>query len=534
MHCFRRPVAPCALLIALHMLPAHALDIDAIRVRSALGEPLVADIPLDASADELASLEASLAPAVVFARVGLPRPQGTVADLEFAIAEAQGRPVVRITTGSPAEDEFFSFLVQLDWGTGRMIREFSVALQASPPAAAPPPIQLARTPESAAPIAVLPDRPAAAPSPSPTAPAGPVAVETPAIELIPGKVPPIGLAAEKAPPIAVIPAGTARSTPAPGPPPPAAPPAPERPHRAEAARPTATAAPPHAAAGNGPAPAPPSPPPSAGGTRYGPVAAGETLSHIASRIDHAGATRAQVLAALLAANPLAFPGGNINHLIRGAELELPSAEVIASVPDAEAQRLVHLHNRAWADRQPASVAMQETLAAIQSSMAAAGATAAMPDAGGRLEISEGTPEPSENTAEQAGAAAPMPPGQPWHHESPASNDPELRHLRALVAELEASSDDMRRIIQTQDQALARAQERLADMESQGPFHAPWLKLLLAFAILAVLASVLKLRSGATSRRVQGKGKATAGAPRWHRHADGTRGSKPCKDRTTPG
>lgn len=497
------------LALVLHAMPANALDIDAIRIRSALGQPLLADIPVNASADELASVQASLAPPVVFARVGLARPQGTVAGLRFAIVDTQEGPVVRITTDAPANEEFFSFLVQFDWSSGRMIREFSVALHASPPAAvAPPPIALAEVSTGPAPTAM---GTAATTAPSPAIPVEPVTPEGVPIELVPA-VPVRGTPAPSVPaPNVLAPNVPAPSVPAPSAPAPSAP------------RPGSSPSTPE------PVQAETTPAPRSGNReRYGPVAAGETLSRIASRIDHAGSTHEQALAALLVANPHAFLGGNINRLMRGVELALPSPATIASVPEADARRLIHLHASAWAGGQAdADMAMEDALALVRSRMAAV--VPAVPPTGGRLEISVDSPPSADAEAGQTPGDAPR--SAPYD-ETLASREAELRHLQERVAELEASSDDMRRIIETQDQALARAQERLAGGDRDGPALARWLKPLSAFAILIILVCVVKYGAGTASRRRQGTKKANGGAPRWHRRAVATRGSEACKDRST--
>lgn len=53
----------------------------------------------------------------------------------------------------------------------------------------------------------------------------------------------------------------------------------------------------------------------------------------------------QIMVAILAANPEAFRGGNINFMIRNADLQLPSTESIKSISNKDATNLLNEHYR---------------------------------------------------------------------------------------------------------------------------------------------------------------------------------------------
>ena len=55
-------------------------------------------------------------------------------------------------------------------------------------------------------------------------------------------------------------------------------------------------------------------------------------------------SKAQIMIAILAENPDAFRGGNINFMSRNMKLSLPSEEIIASIPEANAASLLIQHN----------------------------------------------------------------------------------------------------------------------------------------------------------------------------------------------
>ncbi len=82
--------------------------------------------------------------------------------------------------------------------------------------------------------------------------------------------------------------------------------------------------------------------------RYGPVASGDTLWSIARQNRPAeDVTMDQMMIAIVELNPSAFRGGNINRLLRGAELDLPDAEQARALDAAAAAAAVAAQNRAF-------------------------------------------------------------------------------------------------------------------------------------------------------------------------------------------
>jgi len=116
-----------AALLALASGSAMALGLGDIRVLSRPGQPLLAEIPVvSADPSELQNLRVALASAVTFERVGLQRPTGLVSELQFELTtNSQGRAVVRVTSQAPVETPSLSFLIEADWGQGRLVREYS-------------------------------------------------------------------------------------------------------------------------------------------------------------------------------------------------------------------------------------------------------------------------------------------------------------------------------------------------------------------------------------------------------------------------
>ncbi|WP_079222633.1 FimV/HubP family polar landmark protein [Stenotrophomonas maltophilia] len=164
-----------AALLALASSSAMALGLGDIRVLSRPGQPLLAEIPVvSADPSELENLRVALASAATFERVGLQRPTGLVSELQFELTtNSQGRAVVRVTSQAPVETPSLSFLVEADWGQGRLVREYSALVDAPASALA------VAEPEIVAPAGVLgntitrdtPPPAAQAPAAAPSAPA---------------------------------------------------------------------------------------------------------------------------------------------------------------------------------------------------------------------------------------------------------------------------------------------------------------------------------------------------------------------------
>lgn len=186
--------AAAALLLLACSQAALALGLGDIRVLSKPGEPFLAEIPVISNEPgELERARVALASPATFARVGLERPQGLVSDLQFRFTQTRkGRAVIQVSSRMPVDVPSLSFLIEVDWGQGRLIREYSALIDApntaaaidapaiDAPAAAQPSDRIARETSTAAPApaaaatpAAPSARPAAAPRPAPAPAAAP-------------------------------------------------------------------------------------------------------------------------------------------------------------------------------------------------------------------------------------------------------------------------------------------------------------------------------------------------------------------------
>ncbi|MCU0975253.1 MAG: hypothetical protein MUC71_02945 [Steroidobacteraceae bacterium] len=161
-----------AAMSALLLVPqaAWALGLGDIRLNSSLNEPLSAEIDLVApTADELGSLSAQLASRDLFLRYGLDRP-AYLDSVRFSVGRGRdGRNVLIVSSSTPIAEPFVTFLVEVNWPRGRLLREYTVLLDppvfAAEPAAPPAPVAAARVPATAV---AQPSAPA--PRPAPDAP----------------------------------------------------------------------------------------------------------------------------------------------------------------------------------------------------------------------------------------------------------------------------------------------------------------------------------------------------------------------------
>ncbi|HTV97050.1 MAG TPA: FimV/HubP family polar landmark protein [Steroidobacteraceae bacterium] len=294
-----------------------ALGLGEIHLNSALNEPMNAEIDIIAATpDELNALRATLAPRDAFTRYGIDRPP-FLSTFTFKVGKSKdGRDVLLVRSADAIPEPFVTFLVDVNWARGHLMREYTVLLD-------PPVYTPGENAGTSAPVT--------APSSAPAAPAPPPARTS---------------AASTAP----EPAAPSVASPTPTAPPPVAKGRRSRSHRAPA--PASEPAPAEAAAPPAPVPAAPAETAAPGESQTAmpatvTVVKGDTLTKIARAL-HAEtpADIDQTMIALYRANPKAF-ASNINVLRQGAVLRVPGADEIAALNQKEAMGEVHRQMDAW-------------------------------------------------------------------------------------------------------------------------------------------------------------------------------------------
>src|SRR5271156_5468685 len=125
---------------------SFALGLGEIHLNSALNEPMNAEIDLIAAApDELSALRATLAGRDAFTRYGIDRPP-FLSTLTFKVGKGRdGRDALLVRSTDAIPEPFVTFLVEVNWSRGRLMREYTVLLD-------PPVYTPGETASSAAPV----------------------------------------------------------------------------------------------------------------------------------------------------------------------------------------------------------------------------------------------------------------------------------------------------------------------------------------------------------------------------------------------
>ena len=409
-----------AVSLALSGSQAFALELGQIRVKSALDEPLVAEIPLQLkSLDELKGLSVELAPDADFAKAGLSRAALRV-PLQFSVvSDSTGHKVILVTSGQPVADPYLDFLIQVNTAKGRQVREYTVLLDPVINAPAPQ-TELASAPSAAsapAPVEAPPPQPAPLPPPPPPSQPAP----------LPPPPPP--------------------SQPAPLPPPPPSQPAPVA----------------------IPAPAPSA---TANGGQYGPVQKGQTLYSIArqERPDDAISVN-QMMIALQRANRDAFIRDNINLIKRGAILRIPGRDEIAQTSRAAANAAVHRQVEDWRGMtaRKATVVAQAGAPANEATSVAHTQTESSdhlalvpPTQGGGNAASRPGVAGGTGSATIAGLKQQIATAQ----EALTSAKQENAELNSRVKDLEDITSKNQKLLGMKDAEIAELQRKLADLQKQ--------------------------------------------------------------------
>lgn len=156
-------------------LNAQALGLGQLRVQSALGEPLRAEIDVTSlSAEEAGTLVLRVAPPEAYRAAGVDYNAVLPGTQVQLLKRPDGRSYLRVTSDRAVVEPFVDVILEMNWASGRLVREYTLLLD--PPgtprnmAAAPPPvvapvISAAPAPMPAPRMAQAAPPPVAAPSP---------------------------------------------------------------------------------------------------------------------------------------------------------------------------------------------------------------------------------------------------------------------------------------------------------------------------------------------------------------------------------
>jgi pilus assembly protein FimV len=118
-------LAVMAALLPSHVLP---LGLGEIELNSALNQELNAEIEvLSAAPEDAEQLIVKLASREAFARAGIDRPF-SLQDLKFKTILKGNKPYIQVYTTESVREPYLSFLVEIDWPNGHLLREYTLLL----------------------------------------------------------------------------------------------------------------------------------------------------------------------------------------------------------------------------------------------------------------------------------------------------------------------------------------------------------------------------------------------------------------------
>jgi pilus assembly protein FimV len=295
-------------LALLLMLPsaAFALGLGDIRLLSPLNAPLDAEIEVvDASPEDLQSLQAQIASRDAFVRHGLEWPVFLSTVQVKTTRTGDGHALIKLKSSDAITEPFITLLIEVNWARGRLQREYTMLLD-------PPVYTPGQSNASNAPVA--------APSTSAGTREGAISRE-----------------ADAAAPAAPVPAPTQSSSNV------------AAPASESATASDTTARPKRGSKGARSVAAPPAPAEGAAGSNTHLVQRGETLSSIASGVSGTGENTPEAHSWMLAiyqANPRAFEQ-NMNLLRSGAVLRMPESSEVAAISPSVATTEIRRQYAAW-------------------------------------------------------------------------------------------------------------------------------------------------------------------------------------------
>ncbi len=418
----------------LAALAAHAAGLGRLTVLSPLGQPLLAEVEIvSLQPGEEDGLSARLAPAEAFNAAGI-EISPALLGVRIDITRRNNRPVLRLTTKQPVSDPFLDMLIELQWPTGRLVREYTFLLD--------PPDYRARS----AAIAAAPPPPAAPAQALPT-PQAESAPQTQAAPQPQAESQPQPEAQAQAVPVPVPVPATPQESPAPAEQKPAAE---EKPSAGEE-KPAAIEEKPIAPGAEAKQPAKEEP--AKASTHE--VKKGDTLGAIARANLAPGVTLNQMLIAIFRANQEAFIRGNVNLVRTGKILNIPSAETIATVDRDEANRLVKEQHAQFME-------YRSRLAAVPSSVEGGPER----EAAGRIEPKpEATPPAAPGDQVRLSKAEPGKPAAPAsraaREDDAAARERALQEAQSRSADLEKNVADLQKLLDLKNQQLAELERKAA-------------------------------------------------------------------------
>ena len=396
----------------------HATGLGNLTLNSYLGQPFKAEIDIvSVNEEDISSLSAKLASRETFQQSNVDYAPFLFTFKISVENREDGQPYVKITSPQRVVEPFLSMLIELNWSSGRLIREYTVLLD--PPEDALEPASPAMEVEPVVPSSIKPE-PAEAEQPdSIIVDENVVSTEEPVVQEI---TPESEVDQEKA-------QGSEQSV-------------------ASAAKPVST---------------------------YGPVKSGDTLAKIAQKVAHPRVQLNQMLIAIHRANRKAFSDNNMNRLKTGPILRIPDASEVATISPDTADKEVKMQTANWEAYRQKLAAEVDSAAPVdeESAQTATGkittmidnlAEAAKKQSKEKLSISKGeeiegsSGDNSLNNAQDKIRAL---------EESAIARENALNEANERVALLEKNIKELRQLLELKNADMAELQNQAETISPEG-------------------------------------------------------------------
>ena len=398
-----------AFALCLAFLPSTVLaaGLGKLNVMSGLGEPLKADIELlSVTAEELSTISAAIASTEAYANQGIDKP-ASHNDIKIQVTKnARGAPILKLNSAQPITDAFLDMLIQVDWSSGRLLREYTLLLD--------PPGYNAESQTNASQL-----------------PTSGTTTQTTPSDTTGTAVPGSAKAGVS---------GASKSK------------------KSSAAKPEPVQANEATAVDN-----------TLEGQEYT-TSKGDTLAKIAQEMKPQGVSLEQMLVGLYQTNPQAFDGKNMNRLKVGQIIRAPSAEQLEATSKKAAAKEVRVHSANWneyknklagivADSQGAEDAAptQSSSGKVMTAEDKATPLASGPRDVVKLSGADATKGGAGDKALQDKLTA--------LQEEAIAKDNALKESQGRAAELEKQIEDMKKLMALKSDAMAKMQSEAA-MQAQ--------------------------------------------------------------------
>lgn len=477
------------------LLPVNvqALGFGNIIMKSALNEPLNAEIELmSATSDDIKNLEVKLASREAFLRSGVDR-SSLLSRINFDIVKRNGKYYIIMTTPESVREPFLNFLLEMNWKSGRMLREYTVLLD--PPDRVQRQQQITRAPETTpaeveapapAPIAIED----AVPAPEPIQGESPFIDSTPVPEQTATAdeplYPAVPLDQPQQVPVDRAPAPEPIAAPEPVPAPEAVPPAevlaapepafdeqddgglfPQIPLRAYRESDLDVAQ----APASEPAEVPYEP---VGELDYGITKRGDSAWKVAEKLRPSQQISVyQIMMALQQSNPNAFVNGNIHRLKQGQVLRIDDPSLLTAMSKEQAAQQYQAQTQAWEEYltsvgaavpRQAIVAGEQTPAMDESAEPSGELTLATPKAD-ESAAGTSTTEPTRDTSNDVDSDVLRAQVRQAMQEAQSERSKNSK-LSSKLNELEEELARLENVVTINDSDLASLQHKLEELNAQ--------------------------------------------------------------------